>query len=152
LGLSQTGALKLGSLRQTLGTTSTSGPVVLTDGQGEYPLGLHMSILEDPGREITIDQVSSPAYEAKFIPSQSESPNYGFTDSAFWVRLDLENETRKADDWLLEVDFANMHYVDLYTPLPDGNGFEVKQTGILRPVSTRDLIHPQIIFHLSVPA
>ncbi|MGE5378632.1 MAG: 7TM diverse intracellular signaling domain-containing protein, partial [Bacteroidota bacterium] len=152
LGFSQTGVMKVGSLRQTLSSTSTSGPVVLTDGQGEYPLGLHMNILEDPSRALTIDQVSSPAYETQFIPSQSESPNYGFTDSVYWVRLDLENGTRKANGWLLEVDFANMHYVDLYTPLPDGNGFEVKQTGILRPVSTRDLIYPQIVFNLSVPA
>ena len=83
-----------------------------------------MDILEDPGGELTIDQVSSLAYDARFIPSQSESPNYGFTNNAYWVRLTLDNETRKADDWLLELDFANMHYVDLYTPLPDGRGFE----------------------------
>lgn len=132
--------------------TFASEPVVLTDAQEEYPLGLHMDILEDPGGELTVDQVSSPAYETQFIPSQRESPNYGFTNSVYWVRLDLDNETHKADQWLLEVNFANMHYVDLYTPLPDGNGFELKQTGILRPVSTRDVIHPQIVFNPYIPA
>ena len=144
-GLSQTEILKWN-------ITSASEPVVLTDAQGEYSLGPHMDILEDPGGELTIDQVSSPAYEAQFIPSQTESPNYGFTNSVYWVRLDLDNETHKANEWLLEVNFANMHYVDLYTPLPDGNGFELKQTGILRPVSTRDVIHPQIVFNPYIPA
>src|SRR5574339_684396 len=81
-GLSQTETLKWN-------IASASEPVVLTDAQGEYPLGLHMDILEDPGGELTIDQVSSPAYEAQFIPSQMESPNYGFTKSVYWVRLDL---------------------------------------------------------------
>jgi len=78
-------------------------------------------------------------------------PNYGFSDSAYWVRLPLDNESRQIDEWLLEVGFANMHYVDLYTPLPDGEGFAVRQTGALRPVSTRDVLNPNIIFDLIVP-
>ncbi len=48
-------------------------------------------------------------------------PNYGFTDSAYWVRLRLGNETRHTNQWLLEQGFANTHYVDLYTPLPEEN-------------------------------
>jgi hypothetical protein len=78
-------------------------------------------------------------------------PNYGFTDSAYRVRLRLDNETRKVDEWLLELGFANMQYVDLYTPLPEGGGFAVKQTGALRPVSTRDVLYPRIILNLFVP-
>jgi two-component system, sensor histidine kinase LadS len=75
------------------GEPSASGPLILTDNQIEYPLGLHMEILEDPGGELTIDQVSSPAYDAQFIPSKRESPNYGYTDNAYWVRFSLDNET-----------------------------------------------------------
>ena len=67
------------------------------------------------------------------------------------MRLSLENDTLQTVEWLLEVDFANMHYVDLYTPLPDGDGYEVRQTGKLRPVSTRDVFHPQIVFDLLIP-
>ncbi len=126
-------------------------PVVLTDEQGEYPLGLHLEILEDPTGELTIEQVSSPEFDSQFVPSQDEVPNYGFTDSAYWVRLTSENETRLTDQWLLEQGFANTHYVDLYTPLPDGEGFAVKQTGVLRPRTTRDIPHPHIIFNLTIP-
>ena len=130
---------------------STPEPLVLTDEQGKYPLGLHMEILEDPGGKLTIEDVSSPEFDSRFIPSQVEAPNYGFTNSAYWVRLRLDNETRLIDEWLLEVNFANMHYVDLYMPSQDGEGFEVKQTGLLRPVSTRDVIYPNIVFDLVVP-
>ncbi len=133
------------------GDPPAPNPVILTDEQGEYPLGLHLEILEDPSGKLTIDQVSAPEFDSQFVPSQAVVPNYGFTDSSYWVRLRLDNEAHQIDEWLLEVGFANMQYIDLYTPLPAGDGFEVKQTGSLRPVSTRDVFHPRIVFDLIVP-
>lgn len=130
---------------------SEPGPVVLTDGQDEYPLGLHLEILEDPSGELTIEDVASPEFASRFTPSQSEAPNYSYTDSAYWVRLQLRNQTRMANRWLLEVDFANMQFVDLYSPSPDKEGFTVKQSGILRPISTRDVRYPDIVFELTLP-
>jgi signal transduction histidine kinase len=127
-------------------------PVVLNENQDAYPLGAYLELLEDPSGELTIEEVSSPEYDSQFTPSQAEVPNLGFTKSAYWVRFNLENETGQADDWLLEVGFANLHYVDLYTPMPDGVGFEVRQTGYLRPVSTRDLLYPHIVFDLDIPS
>ena len=126
-------------------------PLILTDEESEYPLGLYLEILEDPGGELTIDEVSSPEFDTRFIPSQEDVPNFGHSDSAYWVRLSLDNQARQMDEWLLEIGFANMHYVDLYTPLPGGNGFGVRQTGALRPVSTRDILYPRIVFALAVP-
>ena len=130
---------------------STDEPLILTDAQSNYPLGLYLEILEDPGGELTIEDVSSPAYDSQFVPSQVAVPNYGYTNSAYWIRLRLDNETSQTDDWILEDGFANTQYVDLYAPLLDGGGFLVKQTGSLRPVSTRDVIYPNIVFTLSVP-
>ena len=133
------------------GSLSSAGPVVLTDEQGEYPLGLHMDILEDPGRQLTIEEVSSPAFDAQFLPSQIETPVYGFTDSVYWVRLRLDNENPKTREWWLQVDFANIHFVDLYSPGPDGEGFDIKQSGVLRPASNRDLLYPDVVFSLVIP-
>ena len=130
---------------------SENGPVLLVDGQGKYPLGLHLEILEDPAGKLTIEDMASPAFAAKFTPSQAQNPVYGFTDSAYWVRMELENETSQTTDWVMTVNFANMHYVDLYTPLPGGNGFSVKQSGTLRPVSGRDILFHRIAFELIVP-
>ncbi len=130
---------------------SAAGPVILNDKQGEYPLGLHMEILEDPTRELTIQDVSSPAYGNKFIASPSEVPIFGFTDSAYWVRFQVRNETLNSHDWLIDVAFPNIQYVDLYTPLPVGEGFAVKQGGALRPPATRDLLYPRTIFTYTLP-
>lgn len=125
--------------------------VILTDQQGEYPLGLHLQILEDPGGELTIEDVSSPAFAEKFTLSLVEVPNYGFTESAYWVRFSLDNQTRLTDYWMLDIGFPNTHYVDFYAPLSNGEGFSVKQSGVLRAPSTRDIFHPRIIFNLEIP-
>ena len=125
-----------------------ANPVLLTDDQERYPLGLHLELLEDPSGELTIEDVTSPEFDLQFEASQMETPNYGFTDSAYWIRLGLRNESTLVERWLLELGFANMHYVDLYSPLGDDEGFGVKQAGILRPADSRDLREPHIVFDI----
>jgi PAS domain S-box-containing protein len=120
--------------------------LILTDDQGEYPLGLHMEILEDPTGKLTIQDVSSAAYADRFVLSESVSPNFGFTNSAYWVRFRLHNESQSTHNWPLEVNFANMQYVDLY--LPEGGAYTSRQTGLLRPFNTRDIANHHIVFNL----
>ena len=72
--------------------------VVLTDEQGQYPLGLHLEILEDESAALTIDDVTSPELDPKFVPSQDAAPNFGFSDSAFWVRFTVRNDTADTTD------------------------------------------------------
>ncbi len=133
------------------GDPPTPGPIILTDDQGEYPLGLHLEILEDPSGELTIEDVSSPDFDLLFTPNHVAVPNIGFTKSAVWVRFHLQNETHLTDQWLLEVAYPNIHFIDLYTPLPGGEGFAVKQTGTARHPETRDILHPHFVFYLTVP-
>ena len=131
--------------------STETDPVTLSDEQGRYPLGRYLEILEDPSGELTIEEVSSPEYDALFSSSQTSVPNFGLTDSAYWLRLGLRNEAPQIDHWLLDVGYANTHFVDLYTPLADGEGFAVKQSGNLRPPESRDLRHPRIVFAVDVP-
>ena len=126
-------------------------PLILSDQQGEYPLGFFLDILADPGGDLTIKDVTSPNYAARFSPSKVEVPNYGFTNSAYWVRFQLLNESQQNTMWLLEMGFANMQYIDLYSPLAGSEGFTAKQTGALRPVSSRDVLDPNFVFKLTVP-
>jgi signal transduction histidine kinase len=129
------------------GDLSPPEPVVLTDEQGKYLLGLHMEILEDPGGELTIEQVSSPAFDGRFTPSQMAVPNFGFTNSAFWLRLHLVNETSQINQWLLEATFQNLNYVDLYLPSEEA-GFVKKESGALLPFNTREIPYHHLVFKL----
>lgn len=119
--------------------------LVLTDQQGEYPLGRYFDILEDPGGELTIEDVSSPEYAPRFVRSQVAVPNFGFTDSAYWLRLQLRNETSLTNQWLLEANFPNLNYIDLYSPSEQG-AFIKKESGGLRKFETRDLPFYHVVF------
>jgi signal transduction histidine kinase/PAS domain-containing protein len=130
---------------------ATSETLILTDEQGKYPLGLYMELLEDPSGKLTIEDISSPAFNSRFIPSHVATPNFGFTESAYWMRLHLQNQTLHSDHWMLEINYPQMQFVDLYSLLPSGEGFTVKQSGVLRPPKTRDVRHPHIIFSLVIP-
>jgi hypothetical protein len=129
--------------------------VVLTDKQSPYPLGLHLEILEDPDGQLTIEQVASPEYDGQFVPNHETASNFGYTDSVYWVRFRTRNETTRTDEWRLELGFANMQHVTLYTPLAQPgsseSSFAVKQTGTSYPFSTRDVAFHRIVFKLSLP-
>ncbi len=122
--------------------------VILNDDQGEYRLGRSMQILEDPAGSLTIQEVSSPSFSDKFKISSVETPAFGYSSSTYWVRFRLKNESHMNRNWLLELGFSNMQYVDLYLPSPDGEGFTDKQTGVLRPFNTRDIENHHIVFNL----
>jgi signal transduction histidine kinase len=125
------------------------GPLILTGEAGEYALGQSMYILEDPSGGLSIDQVSSAAYHDLFVPSPAVVPNFGFTVSAYWVRFQVRNEVPEIDRWLVEVGFPNMNYVDLYYPaIDEGQGFIHKQSGVMRPVSEREIAYHRMVFHV----
>lgn len=126
------------------------GSVILSDDQSRYPLGLSLEILEDPSRELTIEDVTSPEYADQFLPSQVDVPNLGFSDSAFWVRVPLRNESQLTQ-WLLDVGWANLQYVDFYAPGQPGAGFTGIETGVFRPPGNRDTPYRRFIFDLSLP-
>jgi PAS domain S-box-containing protein len=125
-------------------------PVVLQNGQETYTLGRHLEILRDPSMELTIQDVTSAAYQDQFFLSNFETPNFGYQTVAYWVRFRLINQTEDLHEWVLDLSFANMHYLDLYLPIADGEGYEVRQTGVLRPFESRDIPFHHLAFKLEI--
>ena len=125
-------------------------PLILTDQQGEYQLGRYFDILEDPSGELTIADVTSPEYATQFVRNQVAVPNYSITDSAYWLRLRVRNETNLTNQWLLEVNFPNLNYVDLYTP-SEGGEFIKKDSGGLRKFDTREIPYYHVVFKQPLP-
>ena len=91
-------------------------PVILTDSQDKYPLGLHLELLAGPTGQLTIEDVSSPAYTDQFIPSQTEIPNPGtFLAGAIWLRFQVRNEAGPATSWRLARDLHDSITQSLYS-------------------------------------
>jgi PAS domain S-box-containing protein len=77
--------------------------LMLVEGQEEYALGPHLDILDDPSRQLTINDVASQKWKNRFVPSSQHLPRIGYTDSAIWVRCEVLNPTPKAGEWMLEL-------------------------------------------------
>ena len=138
------GALLLTGLASPLAAQT---PLVLTDDRGEYSLGHHLEILEDESKAWTLEDVMSPALSPRFRPSPKNPPNFGFTDSAYWVRFRVTNLS-ETTAWRLVVHFANMNHVAFYRPAPDGQGYIVQETGNKWPLATREIPHYLVQFKL----
>jgi hypothetical protein len=126
-------------------------PVTLTNEQDVYPLGLHLEILEDKDGAWTIEDITSPEISQRFIPSQEETPSFGFTKSTYWARFQAMDMADEPPRWLLSVD-ANLFFIDVYIPASDPGQFQVTRTGMALPFSAREIEHPRFLFKLPLAA
>ena len=124
--------------------------VILTDSQGEYSLSQYIEILRDPGRSLTIQDVSSSAFSNRFVRNQQNIPGLGITTDAVWLRFRVDNRASPLISWRLVLTELRHGKVDLYVPNDDGS-WSVKQTGRDLPFSTRDVPHRFFVFHLPTP-
>ena len=60
---------------------------------------------------------------------------------------DYATKTLSTNQWLLEVNFPNLNFVDLYLP-SEGGGYWVKKSGALLPFDTRDIPYYHVVFNL----
>ncbi|MCA9922488.1 MAG: PAS domain S-box protein [Anaerolineales bacterium] len=128
--------------------TGPSDPLILSDEQGTYQLGLHLEILEDPDGQLTIADVVTSEWASQFVPSEETTPNLGTVKTAVWVRFHVKNESVETNQWLLELALPLTDDVTIYVPAPDSTTFETRQSGSLHPFATRDIPDHNIVFKL----
>ena len=115
------------------------------------PLGRYITLLEDPGATLTIDEVRAPEFANRFEKQNVDEPGFGFTSSAYWARLTIENPLDHPVDWLLESGYPLIDQIDLYIPAAEG-GYKVRSYGDHQPFHQRELDYRNILFKLQEPA
>src|SRR5690554_1477560 len=112
-------------------------------------LGGCLSYLEDPGQDRTIDQVIELNPDS-FTRHQSGVLNFGYTESAYWTRFDLNTQQVDApSDWILELALPLVDQVRLYL-VRDGRLIRERQTGYYDDWDDRDLAVPNPTFRLKL--
>lgn len=127
-----------------------SNLLILNDQQTHYPLDSHLEYLEDPPGALSIEQVAQPEVSAGFTPIQVATPNFGVTQSAYWIRLRVRNESTHFGDWRLAFTDARVGLIDLYYPSQDGASWVHSQAGRLLPSTVREYSHPRPVFPLPI--
>ena len=140
-----------------LGYTEPSGaerravPLRLEKGHGRYPLGAHISILEDRTGSLTIRDASSPAMASRFIQGNNAAPSFGFNDADYWVRLVLTNDLPRDEQWFIELDYPHMDRIEIYYREKPGV-FTMKKSGDVLPFSEREVRYRNFVFSIPVRA
>ena len=120
-------------------------PVIITPEQGSYSLVKHLELLEDPNGTLAIADIVSPQAEARFTPSISDTPGFGFTTSTVWARFTVKNSLPHSVEYFLEVKYPLLDQIDLYTPT-DTAAFTVLKSGDSLPFTQRTIQHKNNIF------
>ena len=109
----------------------------------------HIEVFEDTGRQLTLQEVASPGFAARFQPvAGSGDLNFGFTGSAYWLRIRLKSAASAPLASLLEIAYPALDRVDFYTDL---NGAPVAlSAGYTLPFSSRPFVHRQLVFPLTL--
>ena len=124
--------------------------ITLTDQQGEYLLGLHMGLLEDSSKSLTIGDIRQKPYADQFITSTKVTPSFGFTPSAYWAHVSINRQTFKEQSWLLKYAYSPMQIIDVYIVQEDGSVHH-QRGGSSLPYSERPYPYHKHVFELMLP-
>ncbi len=123
----------------------------LIETKGEYALRDSLALLEDKTGKLTIDEIRGEQYQSQFAPLGPGKLNRGFSQSAFWLRLKLTNHSKSISRWVLQQDFSNTHYMDVYIPSATSSGYTIKKSGNFRPQKNKEIFYRKPAFYLSLP-
>ncbi len=116
--------------------------VRLMPGVASIGLASQVSILEDPGGRLSLADVQNRGNEFRPAPVTGDAAiNFGYSSSAWWLRVELEPGPAAPRDWLLEVSFPTLDSVEYFGP--EG---AYMATGDRLPFARRPLPHRNFVF------
>ncbi|AVH34267.1 GGDEF domain-containing protein [Vibrio fluvialis] len=115
-----------------------SAPVIPLSGKAEY--------LSDTSAQLTIQDVLKLSHKFK-TTMHTQEMNFGYTDSAIWLKLDLSSEFKTSQNWVLEFQYAYLDDVRFY--IVSDQGIETFYSGRDVPVNQWPLASRKPAFPVS---
>lgn len=123
--------------------------LTLTDNTpSRIELSTHLAYLEDAERKLPLEQASGPLQT--WVGMDRTSPNFGFTNKAYWFRFALDNRTGKTQQRLLELPRAFIDDVRLFH-LQEGKVLAKYALGDEQPFAQRVVQHQNLVMPLTLP-
>ncbi|MCJ8168103.1 sensor domain-containing diguanylate cyclase [Atopomonas sediminilitoris] len=122
-----------------IGTAAQANtPLVVMAEQAPYRLGEQWQAWEDRSGQMSLTQISQLPDNA-WQPVVSEEANFGYTQSAQWLRITLANPLNQGQSWYLRLSNPLLDEVDIFI------GQRHFKSGDQRPFHLRPLNHRLII-------
>ncbi|WCL49850.1 hybrid sensor histidine kinase/response regulator [Leptospira sp. GIMC2001] len=125
-----------------------SRSLVLEDSQLFQGFSNKLFILQDDTAVLTLEDILKPQIQEKFILSKEIAPNYGYTKSAYWVRVEIENHSNYRD-WIIDQNFPMIQDLKVYH-YENGVLKQNYETGLKFPFSNRPLEHRKLLFPVEI--
>lgn len=116
--------------------------VRLAPGIGSIALAADVAVFEDPAGNLSLADVQRR--DGEFKPSgvhDGAAINFGYSSSAWWLRIDLAADPEATRDWLLDIAFPTLDNIEYFGP-----GGEHRVAGDRLPFAARPLLHRNFVF------
>jgi signal transduction histidine kinase len=125
-------------------------PWALSGPTGRRPPAPQLEILEDPTRQLDVAAVLTRS-ATHWQPQRQDVLRFGFSNSAWWVRLNLRGDTAQSQDLVLELASPRQDFLDFYL-IRAGQVIASHVTGDQRPFASRPLDFHNFAFPIELPA
>jgi two-component system, sensor histidine kinase LadS len=130
--------------------SSAAAAIAIPPGEDHIALAGRIEYLEDKSGTLTIAQVSSSEFAQRFVPARAGVDlNFGYSSSVYWLRVPLKAAADAQGQWLLEVAYASLDSVSLYTR-DRYKHFHRQRNGDQLPFAERPYPHRNLVFPVTL--
>lgn len=122
--------------------------LLLEKDRDNYLLNAQLEYFEDKSGTLLFEQVREEQGGLAFTRSRSDISARGYSDSAIWMRLKVENINHEQGVWRLVHPISSTNYLDAYIPIE--GGYRKFETGNRRPFITKDVKTHHFAFRVSL--
>ncbi|MFN8577334.1 MAG: 7TM-DISM domain-containing protein [Candidatus Sericytochromatia bacterium] len=125
---------------------SNAYSTTLTDENNVYTQLDNIEYLEDKTNQLNIDDITTK-YKNQFISKSYKDLNFGFSKSAHWLKLNINNQSEQTE-WYIDIGFPKLNSVNLF--IRDNNKFIIKNSGTYLDPNLREINTRKIVFNLQI--
>ena len=123
--------------------------IEINDSLNEFIFsGEYFMILEDKDRRLTIENITTGEYQAKFILNKADYAYNENINSAYWIKFKVKNNSKEDKIFILES--YSPHTNDWQLFIPKGDDYKVKKSGTDINFYNREYINKNLIFNLPI--
>ncbi|WP_165793449.1 sensor histidine kinase [Hyphococcus luteus] len=106
----------------------------------------HVSYFLETGKKLSLSDIQKPEYQARFEPTKTSEPDFGYTNKGIWLKIGVRNESARTLDLILVMHTNFMHDMTIWKASDDGAEIilnqDVHSPFRSRPVDYHELAAP----------
>lgn len=123
----------------------------VTQSPDQLDLGPHVQLLEDVDRELGLADLLPRDDDLPWRPSPQDTLNFSFSDSAWWLQVELANPGGSPLRRLLELAMPLHDYLDAWVVDEAGEVVQSWQTGDRWAFDSRPVAHRTFVLPIPLP-